>query len=104
MTTHSHRRNLGDGGGGKFPLQYFFYLRIDFFLATELKRGKKNWMRMGSESSDIVILDSDSDVPTTSSRKHLRPSAVVVTSDSETSAEEKESNEPESSDDKTIDV
>jgi hypothetical protein len=39
-----HRHNLGVGGGvqggGQMPLQYFLYLRIVFFLATELKRGK----------------------------------------------------------------
>jgi hypothetical protein len=47
---------------------------------------------------------SDSDVPTTSSRNQLRPSATVFTSDSETSTEEEESSELESSDDKTCDV
>ena len=57
-----------------------------------------------SDNSDNEILDSDSDVPTTSSHKQLWPSAVVVTSDSETSTEEEESSEPESSDDKTSDV
>jgi len=41
---------------------------------------------------------------TTSSRKQLRPSAVVFTGDSETSREEEEGSEPESSDDKTSDV
>jgi len=53
-----------------------------------------------SGNSDNEILDSDSDVPTTSWRKQLRPPAVVVTSDSETSIEEEESSEPESSEDK----
>jgi hypothetical protein len=57
---------------------------------------------MGSENSDNVILDSDSDVPTTSSRKQLRPSAVVVTSDSETSTEEEGSSDPDSSVDKKL--
>ena len=57
-----------------------------------------------SGNSDNEILDSDSDVPTTSSRKQLRPSAIVFTSDSETSTEEEESSEPESSDDKISDV
>ena len=52
-----------------------------------------------SDNSDDEILDKDSDIPTTSSRKQLRPSAVVFTSDSETSTEEKESREPESFDD-----
>jgi hypothetical protein len=42
--------------------------------------------------------------PTTSSCKQLRPSAIGFTSDSETSREEEEGNEPESSDDKTSDV
>ena len=44
-----------------------------------------------SDNSDNEILDSDSDVPTTSSRKQLPSSAIVVTSDSETSTEEEES-------------
>jgi hypothetical protein len=30
---------LQGGGEGKMPLQYFFYLKIDF-MALELKRGK----------------------------------------------------------------
>ena len=51
-----------------------------------------------NESSDI-----DSDVPT-SSRKQLRFSIMVVTSDNETSTEEEESSELENSDDKTSDV
>ena len=57
-----------------------------------------------SDSCDNEILDSDSDVPTTSSRKHLRPSAVVGTRDSATNTEEEESSERESSDDKTSDM
>jgi hypothetical protein len=48
--------------------------------------------------------DSDSDVFATSSRKQLRSSVVVVTSDSETSTREEESSEPENCDDKTSDV
>jgi len=59
-------------------------------------------MRIASGNSDNVILDSDSDVPTTSWYKQLRPSAVV-TSGSETSTEDEESSESENSDDKTID-
>jgi hypothetical protein len=32
------------------PLQYFFYLRIIFFFATELKKGKqKNWDESGGK-------------------------------------------------------
>ena len=57
-----------------------------------------------SENSDNEILDSDSDVLTTSSRKQLQLSAIVFNSDSETSTEEEQSSEPESSDDKTSDV
>jgi len=57
-----------------------------------------------SDNSDNEILDSDSDVPTTSSHKQLPSSAIVVTSDSETSTEEEESSELESSDDKTSDM
>ena len=57
-----------------------------------------------SDNSDNEILDSDSDVPTTSSRTQLSSSAIVVTSDSETSTEEEESSVLESSDDKTSDV
>jgi hypothetical protein len=57
-----------------------------------------------SDSSDNGSLDNDSDVSTTSSRKQLRSSVVVVTSDSETSTVEEESNELENSDDKTSDV
>jgi hypothetical protein len=51
-----------------------------------------------SDNSESEILDSDSDVPTTSSRKQLHPSAVVFTVYSETSTEEEENSEPESSD------
>jgi hypothetical protein len=58
----------------------------------------------GPDNSDNDILDSDSDVPTTSVYKQLRPSAIVVTSDSETSTEEEEISELESSDDKTWDM
>ena len=91
----------GGGKGNKCPSNIFFCLRI-YILATVLNRvNKKNWMRIGSGNSDNVIFDNDSDFPT-SSCKQLHPSAVVVTSDSETSAEEEESNESESSDDKTI--
>ena len=57
-----------------------------------------------SDNGDNKILDSDSDVPTTSSRKQLWPCAIVVTSDSETSTEEEESSELEISDDKTSDM
>ena len=60
-----------------------------------------------SDFSDSESLDSDierdSDIPTTS-RKQLRSSVVVVTSDSETSAIGEESSEPETSDNKTSDV
>ena len=55
-----------------------------------------------SDNSENEILDSD--VPTTSSRKQLRPSDVVFASDSETSTEEEESSELEISDDKTSDM
>jgi len=57
-----------------------------------------------SDNSDNESLNSDSDVPAISSRKQLRSSVVVVTSDSETSTIEEESSEPENSDDKTSDV
>jgi hypothetical protein len=57
-----------------------------------------------SDYSDNESLDSDSDSPTTSSRKQLPSSAVVVTSDSETSTIEEESRELENSDDKTSDM
>jgi len=57
-----------------------------------------------SDNSDNEILDSDSDVPTTSSCKQLPSSAIVVTSDSETSTEEEESSVLESADDKTSDM
>jgi hypothetical protein len=50
-----------------------------------------------SDNSESEILDSDSDVPT-SSRKQLHPSAVVFTGHSETGTEEEENSEPESSD------
>jgi hypothetical protein len=43
-----------------------------------------------SDNSDNKSLDSNSDVPTTRLCKELRSSAVVVTSDTETSTEEKE--------------
>ena len=56
------------------------------------------------DSSDNESLDSDSDVSATSSRKQLRSSVTVVTSDSETSTGEEESSEPENCDDKTSDV
>jgi len=54
--------------------------------------------------NEIVDSDSDSDVPTTSSHKQLRSSAVVVTGDRETSTEEEESSELKNSDDRTSDV
>jgi hypothetical protein len=57
-----------------------------------------------SDNSDNEILDSDSDVPTTSWRIQLPSSAIVVTSGSDTSTEEEESSEPESSDAKIGDV
>jgi hypothetical protein len=57
-----------------------------------------------SDYSDSESSDSNSDVPATSSRKQFRSSAVVVTSDSETSTEEEENSEPENSHDKTSDV
>jgi len=57
-----------------------------------------------SDKRDNEILDSDSDVPTTRSRKLLWPSGIVFTSDSDSSTEEEESSEPESSDDKTSDI
>jgi len=56
-----------------------------------------------SNGSDGEILDSDSDVPTTSLRKQLR-SAVVFSSDSETSTVVKENSELESCDDTTSDM
>ena len=57
-----------------------------------------------SDNSDNEGLDRDSGVSTTSSRKQLQSSVLVVTSDSETSAIEEESSELENSDDKTSDV
>jgi hypothetical protein len=57
-----------------------------------------------SDNRDNEILDSDSDVPTTSSCKQMQSCAIVFTSDSETSTEEEESSDLESSDDKTSDV
>ena len=54
-----------------------------------------------SDNSYSEILDSDSDILTTSSHNELPPSAVVITSDSEKGAEEEESSELESCDDKT---
>ena len=55
-----------------------------------------------SDNSENEILDSDSNVPTTSLRKQLWPSAIVFTSNIATTTEEEES-EPESCDDKTSD-
>jgi hypothetical protein len=43
-----------------------------------------------SDNSDNEILYSDSDIPTTSSRKQLWPPALSFTSDTETSIEEEE--------------
>jgi len=57
-----------------------------------------------SDNSDTESLDRDCDISTTSSRKQLRSSVIVVTSDSETSTIEEESNEQENSDYKTSDV
>jgi len=57
-----------------------------------------------ADNRENEILNSDSDVPTTSSCKQLRPSDVVFVSDSETSTEEEESSELEISNDKTSDV
>jgi hypothetical protein len=56
-----------------------------------------------SDNSESEILDSDNDIPATSSHKQLRP-AIVFTGHSETSTEEEEKSEPESSNDKTSDV
>ena len=56
-----------------------------------------------SDNSDNETFGSDSDIPN-SSHKQLRPSAIVVTSDSERSTEEEESCKPESSDDKKSDM
>jgi len=56
-----------------------------------------------SDYSDNESLDSDSDVPT-NSHKQLRSSAVVVTSDSETSTIEEDCSESENCDDITSDV
>jgi len=55
------------------------------------------------DNGENEILNNDSDIPTASSRKQLRP-AVVFTSNSETSTEEAGSSELESCDDKTSDV
>jgi hypothetical protein len=57
-----------------------------------------------SDNSDNDILDSDSDVHTTSLSKQLQPSAVGFTSDSETSTVVEERSELESYDDKTSDM
>jgi len=57
-----------------------------------------------SDYSDNESLDSDSDVSAISSRKELRSSVVVVTSDSETITREEESSELENCHDKTRDV
>ena len=57
-----------------------------------------------SNDSDNEILDSNSDVPTTSLRKQLQPSAIVFSSDSGTSTLVKENSKLESSDDTTSDV
>ena len=57
-----------------------------------------------SDNSENEILDSDSDVPTTSSHKQLQPSDVGFASDSETSTEEEENSELEISDDETSDM
>jgi len=57
-----------------------------------------------SDNSENEILDSDSDVSTTSSLKQLQPSDVVFASDSETGTEEEESSELEISDGKASDV
>jgi len=56
-----------------------------------------------SDNGENEILDRDSDIPTTSSHKQLRP-AVVFASESETSTEEAGSSELESCDDKTSDI
>jgi len=56
------------------------------------------------DNTDNESLDRDNDVSTTSSRKELWSSVVVVTSDSETSIIEEESSEVENCDDKTCDV
>jgi len=57
-----------------------------------------------SDNNDNEILESGSDVLTNSSHKQSQPSAVVFTSDIETSTEDEESSEPESSNDKTVNV
>jgi len=57
-----------------------------------------------SDDRDNEILDSDSDVPTTSVHKQLLPCYIVFSNESEKSTEEEESSELESSDDKTSDM
>jgi hypothetical protein len=56
-----------------------------------------------SDNSDNESMDRDSDVPTTSLWKQLWSSAVVATSDSETSTEEEGKIELESCYDETSD-
>jgi hypothetical protein len=54
-----------------------------------------------SSDCETEIFDSDSDFPTTSFRKQLRPRPVVFTSDSATSTNEEQNCEQDSSDTKT---
>jgi len=54
-----------------------------------------------SENSENEILESDSDVATTSLCKQLWPSAIVFSSDSEKSTQEEGSKDPEGFGDKT---
>ena len=57
-----------------------------------------------SHYTDDESSDSDTDISTNSSRKQLRCSVVVVTSDSETSTVGGKSSEPENSDERTCGV
>jgi hypothetical protein len=51
-----------------------------------------------SDDSEGEFLDSDSDVPTTSSHKQFQAPTVVLTSNSDTNTEEEENSESDSSD------
>jgi hypothetical protein len=51
-----------------------------------------------SDDSEGEFLDSDNDVPTTSSHKQFQVPTVVLTSDSDTNMEEEENSESDSSD------
>ena len=62
----NHRRNLGGFIGGQMPLQYFLYLRIDFFFGYWVdERQIQKWHESGGKGWVYCILRSGSNQSST---------------------------------------